>query len=1542
MRASRARSRVARSRAGRRRALAATAAMALVAALTTAMPAAAAGLTRWVDSSSASCTNTGTGTSAKPYCTIQAAASAAQPGDVVQVRSGSYTENVQITHSGLAGAPITFQPAPGASVTVTGQIHGFTVAGTSTSNLTSWIVISGFNVTGTTGYGVYLKYSSHVTLTGNHVTLSGKPVSGSVQQGIYLIYTSDSLVANNITDHNSDTGIYLTTATTRVEVAGNISFANARVYTRAATGIDVRSAGNTVHNNKVYGNEDSGIQLYNGADGTVVYDNVSYGNGDHGIDVLNSVNTVVVANTVYNNVTSGINFEGKSGTSASSGATVRNNISVDNGLTSTTTKGNLRVDASSIPGTSLDYDMVFLHSAGTMMTWGTKTYTTLSSFTTASGQERNAFGSYDPAWVAPSSGDFHLRSGSKAIDSADSGAPDQPATDFDGSPRIDDPATTNIGSGPRGYDDRGAFEYQPDLAPAAALSVSPASGAAPLAVTADASASTDTDATPIASYTFDFGDGTAAVGPQSSPTALHTYSSAGGFTVTVTVTDTGGRSSTAQASVSASSADSPPAAALSVSPADGQAPLAVTADASASTDTDVTPVATYAFDFGDGTPAVGPQAAPTATHTYASAGTFTSTVTVRDTGGLSASATAQVVVGGATVDEVHYSWLGPTSVAFDWRGGPSTIQYGTSRQYGQSATGSAPSPMPYSSPGPFWEAQLTGLSPGTTYHYSIGGSNDETFSTAPTGPFRFDVEADIGDSITYPAMGTTQGQIAADAPDMVLVPGDLSYGEAHGQQAVDQHFNDVMSWSQNAAYMVVWGNHEWDSVGDDLRNYKGRFAIPNAHTSPGAPSLGCCGEDWGWFDAGGVRFISYPEPYAGSTWSDWQSQVDPIMAAAQADPSIRFIVTFGHRPAYSTGSHPGSTTLASILSTLGDRYSKFVLNLNGHSHDYERFTPIHGVVNVTAGGGGAALEPPWTGTDPRSLFRAMHLAHLRVDVTSTALTIQSICGPATSADDTTCVLGSVLDSTTIAAPADSDSPPSAALALTPTSGTAPLQVTADASGSTDTDSTPIASYAFDFGDGTQVTGQSASIASHVYTSAGTYVVTTTVTDTVGRPATATATVTVTSPADTPPLANLSVSPSSGAAPLAVTADASASTDTDATPIATYTFDFGDGTVVGPQAAATATHTYTFGGSYAATVTVTDTGGHPSTATASVSVQSTDAPPVAAVAVNPSSGTAPLLVTADASASTDTDSTPIATYTFDFGDGTVVGPQGGATATHTYTTAGQRAVKVTVQDTAGQSATATASVSVASADLPPAVAFVVTPTSGNAPLLVSADASGSTDTDATPITSYRFDFGDGTLVGPQAGATASHQYGAAGNYTVTVTVTDSAAQSSTSSVQVTVAPSVGTNLVGNPGFETNTTGWNNNGRTGIVLARVAGGHSGGFSAQLSNTTTSTSPDCTLNDSPNWVKTTLARTYLTGSWVRADTAGAKLNIKVREYNNSVFVAQQVASVTLSTSWQQVQVSYVPQYPGSSTLDVTVYTSNAPPGTCFYADDVSITVS
>jgi len=395
-------------------------------------------------------------------------------------------------------------------------------------------------------------------------------------------------------------------------------------------------------------------------------------------------------------------------------------------------------------------------------------------------------------------------------------------------------------------------------------------------------------------------------------------------------------------------------------------------------------------------------------------------------------------------DEIHWTITGQTSVTFDWRGPEDTIAYGLTASYGQSATAVTPGPLPFSSPGPFWEARLAGLQENALYHYSIGGGPDHTFRTPPprgTSGFTIYVEGDVGDAVSFPRMPVVQSMIAAGSSRFVLVIGDISYANTNGQVHVDNHFNDVMVWSQDAAYMPAWGNHEWDRTTDDLRNYKGRFDLPNAQTSPAAPDSADLvgtprpyGEDWYWFDYGNTRFIAIPDPYtfgAGGAWANWNTTVGPIMDQAQSDPAITFIVTFGHRPTYSSGNYsPGDLILRAYLDGLGATHSKYVLDLAAHSHNYERSNPQSHVTHITAGIGGANMAgtgdiacqwkggcppPPWTA------YRAMHHAAVKLRFTPTTIEGQVLCGPAggtvSNPNDITCTIGSVIDTFAVFDPA---------------------------------------------------------------------------------------------------------------------------------------------------------------------------------------------------------------------------------------------------------------------------------------------------------------------------------------------------------------------------------------------------------------------------------------------------------------------------------------------------------------------------------------------
>ena len=306
------------------------------------------------------------------------------------------------------------------------------------------------------------------------------------------------------------------------------------------------------------------------------------------------------------------------------------------------------------------------------------------------------------------------------------------------------------------------------------------------------------------------------------------------------------------------------------------------------------------------------------------------------------------------------------------------------------------------------------------------------------------------------------------------------------------------------------------------------------------------------------------------------------------------------------------------------------------------------------------------------------------------------------------------------------------------------------------------------------------------------------------------------------------------------------------------------------------------------------------------------------------------------AGTDTGGSGIAAirYTTDGTNPTTTSPAYTTALTVSRTTT----IKFRAWDVAGNAEATTHSVTVTVVENPPAVSFTLTPSSGVAPFTVAADASASTDTDNTPISTYRFNWGDGSTAVTQTGAKATHNYTKAGTFTVTVTVTDTAGLNS-SATKTVVSKA---NLVTNTGFETNTNRWAST-TTGVGLTRVSGGHSGSFAGALTNNNTTGSANAVLTDSPNSVRTTSAGTYVATMWVKGASAGKTLQLAVTESDSTGRVLGSASSsVTLTTGWQQVSVSYTVKRPGQSSLDLTATVPSVPARTVgFYADDATLTL-
>jgi PKD repeat protein len=355
--------------------------------------------------------------------------------------------------------------------------------------------------------------------------------------------------------------------------------------------------------------------------------------------------------------------------------------------------------------------------------------------------------------------------------------------------------------------------------------------------------------------------------------------------------------------------------------------------------------------------------------------------------------------------------------------------------------------------------------------------------------------------------------------------------------------------------------------------------------------------------------------------------------------------------------------------------------------------------------------------------------------------------------------------------------PVVALTANPTSGVAPVTVAASTTGSSDASGT-ITSSSIDFGDGTVMSGPSAS---HTYSTAGMYTLKATLTDNAGVTASRSVPIVVT--ASQPPVAQISVSPASGTAPLTVTASAASSSDPQGSAL-TSSISFGDGTTA---AGPTASHSYANAGTYTVTATVTNALKLQSQASATVTVNGAVTLNVLQPANN-STVAAPIHVVANGSAPSGVDALQI------YLDHTLV-YQINASSFDTTVAAGPgtHLVVVKLWDKLGNAYMQSRNVTVANSF---ATSLTVTPTAINAGASVTATVTATSGT----MSSSQITWGDGTT---SAGAGASHVYSTAGNYTVTSTATSNTGTTSQATAAVTVSAPAATLTVSQPTNNANT-------------------------------------------------------------------------------------------------------------------------------------------
>jgi PKD repeat protein len=194
----------------------------------------------------------------------------------------------------------------------------------------------------------------------------------------------------------------------------------------------------------------------------------------------------------------------------------------------------------------------------------------------------------------------------------------------------------------------------PVPAPVAAFVGTPTSGTVPLPVSfTDQSTNTPT------SWSWDLGDGTTVTAQH----PVHTYATAGTYTVALTATNAGGSNTkTNNAYVTVTALVAVPLAAFTAAPRSGVAPLSVSF-----TDQSTNAPTSWSWTFGDG----GTATTQNPGHSYATAGTYTVTLTAANAAGSNTitsdayvTVTAPVVTPVAVFEGTPTSGAAPLAVSF--------------------------------------------------------------------------------------------------------------------------------------------------------------------------------------------------------------------------------------------------------------------------------------------------------------------------------------------------------------------------------------------------------------------------------------------------------------------------------------------------------------------------------------------------------------------------------------------------------------------------------------------------------------------------------------------------------------------------------------------------------------------------------------------------------------------------------------------------------------------------------------------------------------
>lgn len=252
------------------------------------------------------------------------------------------------------------------------------------------------------------------------------------------------------------------------------------------------------------------------------------------------------------------------------------------------------------------------------------------------------------------------------------------------------------------------------------------------------------------------------------------------------------------------------------------------------------------------------------------------------------------------------------------------------------------------------DVRLTGLTPNTTYYYSVGTSagtlagGDATFkfTTAPLPgtirPVRIWV---LGDSGTG-GDGSGRAESVRDGylnsplyqdPDLWLMLGDNAYNTGTEDETTRAIFQTYPTMLRKCPLWSTFGNHESYTL--QGAPYFNAFTLPKSGECGGRNSGT---EHYYAFDYANIHFVCLDSESTGSAATamlDW-------LELDLASTTRQWLVAFWHQPPYSKGSHD-SDTEAGLIQMRANALPILERNgvdlvLCGHSHCYERSMLLDG------------------------------------------------------------------------------------------------------------------------------------------------------------------------------------------------------------------------------------------------------------------------------------------------------------------------------------------------------------------------------------------------------------------------------------------------------------------------------------------------------------------------------------------------------------------------------------------------------------------------